>query len=153
MTVRQNDASMGSLALPYPSMAGQVVAHRFTYTVPTSIVEGDIIDMAPIPIGCRVVDMILDSQDLDTGTPAILLDVGVMSGAFGETGARTCGAEFFSGSTVAQAGGVARPTLRSAFTVAASASVERSIGVKIATDAATAQAGEIGLTVFYAAAG
>lgn len=151
MAMKQSDAALGRVAIAYPSIAGHVVAQRFAYTLPTDTLEGTIIEMAPIPPGCRVVDMVLDSADLDTGSPAILLDVGIMSGDWGvKDDARTCGAEFFSGSNVAQAGGVARPTLASAYKQAAS-DTARSIGIKLATDAATAALGEIGLTVHYAA--
>lgn len=150
MSVIQSAAALGRVAIAYPSIAGHVVAQRFSYTVPVNIAEGDIVELAPIPPGCRVIDMVLDSADLDTGS-AILLNVGIMSGDWGDpANDRTVGAEFFSGSNVAQAGGVARPTLASAFKQGASDKA-RSIGVKIATDAATAQAGEIGLTVHYAA--
>lgn len=147
MAVKQSAAALGRVAVAYPSIAGHVVAQRFSYTVPTSITAGDIIELAPIPPGCRVVDIVLDSADLDTGSPAIVLDVGIMSGEWGDpANDRTVGAEFFSASTVAQAGGVVRPTLASAYKQAASDKA-RSIGVKVATAAATAQAGEIGLTV------
>lgn len=151
MAMKQSDAALGRVAIAYPSIAGHVVAQRFSYTLPTDTAEGTIIEFAPIPPGCRVVDMVLDCADLDSGAPAILLDVGIMSGEWGvNDDARTCGAEFFSGSNVAQAGGVARPTLASAYKQAAS-DTARSIGIKLATDAATAVSGEIGLTVHYAA--
>ena len=151
MALIQSDAAKGIIPITYPGAAGVVVAQRYTIEVPTSVVDGDIIELGCIPPGCRVVDMILDSDDLDTGTPAIVLDVGVMSGSWGDNdAARTCGDEFLDGVTVAQAGGVVRPTLAKAFRVDAAATA-RSIGVKIVTDAATAAAGTIGLTVLVTA--
>lgn len=150
MGLKQSDAALGKIPIAYPSCAGETVTQRFSFTAPANIAQGDIIELAPIPPGVRVVDIVIDSDDLDTGTPAILLDVGIMSGAWGSNdGARTCGAEFFDGVDVAKAGGVARPTLASAYRQAA-ADTERSIGVKIDTAAATGAAGEIGLTVTYA---
>lgn len=150
MAMKQSDAALGRVAIAYPSIAGHVVAQRFSYTLATDTAEGTIIEMAPIPPGCRVIDMVLDAADLDSGT-AILLDVGIMSGEWGvKDDARTCGAEFFSGSNVGQAGGAVRPTIASAFKQAAS-DTARSIGIKLATDAGTAILGEIGLTVHYAA--
>jgi hypothetical protein len=93
----------------------------------------------------------MDSDDLDTGTAAIVWDVGIMSGEFGANdGARTCGDEFLDGVTVSQAGGVVRPTLAKAFRTS-SAQNTRGIGAKLVTDADDAAAGEIGLTVFYTA--
>ncbi|HTN66416.1 MAG TPA: hypothetical protein VL051_09570, partial [Burkholderiaceae bacterium] len=68
------------------------------------------------------------------------------SGEVGSTdGARTCGAELFAASNVAQAGGTARMSLASGFRLA-SAGVDRSIGVKIKAAIATqAATGKIGL--------
>jgi hypothetical protein len=153
MTIHQSEAAKGRKPIPNPLQAGEVVSFRETFTVPADIVEGDIIELVPLPNGCVLVDAILDVDDLDTGTPAIVLDVGVMSGNWGDTAQdRTNGDELFDGITTAQAGGVARPTLATAFRIAATTN-DRSIGVTIVTDAATAAAGVIGLRVFYTAAG
>lgn len=150
MALHQSDTAKGRIPIAYPSLAGQAVTQRFSFAVTTAIAgaAGDIIEIGAIPAGCRVTEIVLDADDLDTnGTPTITLDVGIMSGEFGQNDDdRTCGAEFFSGSTVAQAGGVARPTLKTAYRDTASTSV-RSIGVKIAAAAATAAAGTIGVTV------
>ena len=150
MAVINTKYAKREIPLPYPKQAGEVVAYRFTYTVPTSITEGDIIELAVLPAFCRVVDAIFDSADLDTNvSPEIVWDIGVMSGAVGDTGTRTCGDELFDGITTSQAGGVVRPTLQKAFQIATS-SDHRSIGAKLVTDAATAAAGEIGLTLYIA---
>ena len=121
---------------------------RLAKLLPSAPAAGDILELACIPSNCRVADIILDMDDLDSnGAPTIIADVGIMSGDFGkEDNARTCGAEFFSGSNLAQAGGVARPTLKTAYRTTAS-NVDRGIGVKFTTVAATFQAGAIGLTV------
>ena len=154
----QSNWAKGYEVAPLPLYAGHVVAQRFTYAVNTTLNQlgtiNNIIEIAPIPPGCRVVDMILDADDLDAnGAPALTLSVGVMSGAWGvDDDARTCGAEFFSASTVGQAGGVVRPTLQSAFEVAEDDDW-RSIGIKAAAAAATNAAGTIGLTVYYEAVG
>jgi hypothetical protein len=152
-TVHQGNAAKGIEPIPYPSNAGEVVAKRYTFAVTAAIAEAaaDIIEMAPIPAGCVVADLVLDSDDLDSGTAAIKVDVGVMSGSWGVAdNTRTCGAEFFSADTTPQGGGVARPTAKTAFRVARSDS-DRSIGIKINTAADTGAAGTIGLTVFLAA--
>ena len=148
MSIFQSNAAKGTLPTAYPGFAGQAVTQRFAIQVPTNVAANDILEMLPIPPGCRSAEIIVDSDDLDTGgAPAITFDVGIMSGEFGSTDpARTCGAEFFLNSTLAQAGGVARPTLASAYRVAVSPT-ERSIGVKIKTVAQTPQAGTIGVTL------
>lgn len=142
----------GPFRSPVPDSAGEVVAIRYEYAFTAAqLVTGNILDLGVLPADCRVTDMILDSDDLDSGSPAVTLDVGIMTGSPGETldaagNARTMGAEFFSATTIAQAGGVVRPSLTSAFRVA-SVAYDRSIGVKVLLQPATAADGTIGLTV------
>lgn len=152
MGIKQSEWAKGRLPIPYPSYAGEVVAKRFTAALVAGDLDADdIVEMAPIPPGFRVVDMIFDADDLDTNVgPTITADVGIMSGLWGDTAQdRTCGAEFFAASTVAQAGGAVRPTLKTAFRTGVT-DTERSIGIKFPAAAATAAAGTVGLTVFYA---
>lgn len=142
----------GSLRAPTPENAGEVVAHRFEYNVTGDEVLDDIIELAPLPAYMRVVDMVIDSDDLDDGA-ALALDVGVMSGKLGESldedgNARTCGAEFFDGDTVGQAGGVSRMALATGYRVAP-VDHDRAIGVKIAAAAGTGKAGKVAVTVLY----
>jgi hypothetical protein len=147
----QSDFQVSKAPVPYSAHKGGVVVLRATHAFTTTQEQtGDIVEMLPIPVGMRPVDMILDSDDLDNGGTAALLDVGIMSGEYGDTAQdRTIGAEFFSGSTVAQAGGAVRPTLKTAYRVAASQTV-RGIGIKINTAPGTPAAGTVGLTVFFA---
>lgn len=148
MALRQSDYAKGILPTPYPHNAGAAVTQRYAMTVPANAALDDVLELAPIPAGCRVAEIVMDCDDLDTGgSAAIVLDVGIMSGAWGDNDSgRTCGDEFFDGVTTGQAGGVVRPTLAKAYRTPAAATA-RSIGVKIATAAATGQAGTIGLTV------
>ena len=151
MALIQSKYAKGLIMAPYPAFAGAVVAHRFVHTLVAGALPAlnDILELAPIATNCKILDLILDSDDLDSGT-ALTLDVGVMSGSWGTNdAARTVGAEFFSASTLLQGGGVARPTLKTAFRVAPS-SAERSIGLKFTGAVAGIQAGEIGLTLYYA---
>lgn len=153
MAIIQSNWAKGIIAIPYASFAGVVVAQRFFISVTAAqLALNNIFELAPIPVGHVPLNMILDADDLDTnGAPTITLDVGVMSGDWGsQDQARTCGAEFFAASNVAQAGGLARPSLKTAQRVAANAGAPRSIGVKVAAAPATAAPGDIGLTVFYA---
>lgn len=149
MALIQSDWAKLQRPYPYPQFAGHVVSARFFISLTAAqMVVGNIVELAPLPSGCVPVGVVLDSDDIDSATAA-LLDVGIMSGDFGKNdGARTCGAEIFSQSNVGQAGGVARPTLASAFRIAAAAT-DRSIGVKIQTAPGTPVAGTIGLTLSY----
>lgn len=151
MSITQSNAAKGIEPVAYPAFAGHVVAQRFKITIPAAAALNDIFELACLNANCRVIDMILDSDDLDSAGPSITLDVGIMSGDWGDTSqSRTCGSEFFAASTAAQAGTVVRPTAKGAFRVAPTDKA-RSIGVKIAAAAATGVAGEVGLTVYQVA--
>lgn len=131
-----------------------IVSQTFVYDLVAASAPAlnDIIEMGALPGYCKVVDMVLDCDDLDSnGTPTLSLDVGIMSGDFADDDAgRTVGAEFFDGSTLGQAGGIARMSAQTGFNVAAVADVDRGIGVKIAAAADTAATGQIRLHVQYA---
>ena len=152
MALLQGDAAKGIIPVVYPSAAGEVVAQRYDYSALATLALNDVIEMAYLPPNGVLVDAILICDDLDThASPTISLDVGIMSGDWGDNdGSRTCGDEIFDGSDLAQAGGVARPTAAEAFRIAKSESA-RSIGIKVATAAATAAAGTITLITFIAA--
>lgn len=114
---------------------------------------GDIIELGILPAYNTITDATLVADDLDTGGSATMaFDVGVMSGDVGDkVSVRTSGAQLFAASNVGQAGGVARTTLATAFTIAAT-DKDRSIGVKITAAAATQAAGaKLRLLLKYAA--
>lgn len=68
------------------------------WTVPASgLVTADIIEMCPLPAGYVPVDVILDHDNLGA---AFTGAIGIMTGNFGESGARTCGAEFIAAATM-----------------------------------------------------
>jgi hypothetical protein len=148
----QSKFAKGLIGFASAENAGGIVAKRFFYTLAAAPAAGDILELGCLPAYHRLIDAILDGDDLDTGgSPAIVADVGIMSGSFGTNdNTRTCGAEIFSASTLFQAGGVLRPTLKTAFRTAIT-DADRSIGVKFTTIAATFAAGDIGLTLLYAA--
>lgn len=151
-SVIQSDWAKAKKSAPYARAAGGVVAMRFNIAATAAqLALNNIFELCPIPVGHRPLDLILDADDLDSNvSPLVTLDVGIMSGEFGTPDdARTCGAEFIAASTVGQAGGAVRPSLKGAFRVASNQTV-RSIGVKVAAAPATAAAGEIGLTVIFA---
>ncbi len=150
MAIIQSDWAKLIRPYPFPQFAAHVVQARFFIAVTAAqLVLNNIFEIAPLPAGCVPVDLVLDCDDIDTATGAVL-DVGIMSGAFADPDqARTIGAEFVSGSTLGQTGGVFRPTLVSAFRVGANSNLHRSIGVKVATAPTTPVAGSIGLTLSY----
>lgn len=152
MTIHQSDHAKGTKDTPYPAVAGMAVSYRASMSVPTTVVANDILELGVVPAGCRVIDITLDCDDLDSnGAPAMVFDVGLMNGEVGEPDvSRTCDDRFFAASNLGQAGGVARPSKVDAYRDSPS-NVSRSIGVEVTTAAATAQAGVIGATITVAA--
>lgn len=133
--------------------AGDVVVNQFYVDLKAAdLVANNIIDLGILPAGHTITQATLVPDDLDAGgSPAITLDVGLLSGTIGDAvSARTCGTELFSASTAAQTGTPASATGKSAYTIAASGA-DRSIGVKIVAAPATASAGRLRLQVSMAA--
>lgn len=134
----------GTGGVAYPDCAGDVVENRYELDLSQAPLKGvtlavnDIIDMGLIPALSKVVDVIIETDDLDSnGTPTLAFDVGVITGTPGDNvGSRTCGNEFFAASTIARAGGVERMSKSAGFRVDR-ADTDKSIGLKITTAAAT----------------
>lgn len=141
----------GKAIIPLDGVANTVVSELFTFVTTAALVAGDIIEIGQLPCYCTVADAILIFDDLDTGTPAITVDVGLMSGEVGVMDvARTCGNELFAADVVGKAGGISRMTKVEGFRIAP---VEpyRSIGIKVVAGPGTsAPAGaKIALRLFY----
>lgn len=133
----------GNGSVTYPDCAGDVIQNRFeadlaaTPLKGVTLAVGDIIDFGIIPANTTVVDLLIDTDDLDSnGTPTLAYDVGVLTGTVGDTTGRTCGTEFFAATTASQSAGVTRMSKITGFRVAPVA-YDRSIGIKITTAAAT----------------
>ena len=138
----QSDWAIGRTQTPTSREAGGVVAQRFEATIDANMDVGDIVELAVLPAYHTVVDAILDTDALGAG---VNVDVGIMSGAVGDTGGtRTCGNELFSAQD-ASAAAVVRASKSSAFTIAP-AGADRSIGVKVSA-AVTAGSKKIALTL------
>ena len=144
--------SDGTLGTVTGDCAGDVVVNEYFVDVTAAQIAADaMFDVGILPAYHTIVDMVLIPDDLDTdATPAITLDVGLLSGTPGDaTSDRTIGAEFFSASTAAQGGTATRMSLASGFKVIPT-EADRSIGVKVVTDADVAAAGRIRLLCFMA---
>jgi hypothetical protein len=116
-----------------------VVTEIYSAAVTTSLAANDTITGPSIPANCTLLDVILDADDLDTGTPAIKFDVGVSGTA----------AKFISASTVAQGGGVQHANV--AGTVGYTPTSDTAVIAKVNTAAATAAAGTVRLAIVYTA--
>lgn len=72
-------ATLGSTTAPRRTagLNGQPVTVYSEFTFPVAPVINDVVQMVGVPLGARVTDVVLGSDDLDTnGTPTITLDVG-----------------------------------------------------------------------------
>jgi hypothetical protein len=106
------------------------------YVTVAGIGADDVIEMVILPAGYVPVEAILATEDCDSdATPAITLDLGLIDGAAGAAdNARLCGNEGFAASTVAQAGGIARPDKKD-WALIAPTDADRGIGLKVAAAA------------------
>lgn len=150
MALHQSIYAKGMIDLAVPECAGEVIAHFLKFDVPAAgIPLNDIVEFGVVPAGCRVVDVILHSDDLDDAA-ALVIKMGIMSGAWQEDdAARTVDGVFFTGDTSFQTGAVSRMSLASGFNLAKS-DVDRSIGIEVTTAAGTPKAGTIRATVLLA---
>lgn len=98
----------------------------------TAFVVNDVVQMCKVPKGARVLEVILTTTDLDTGTPALVLDVGD-----GDDTDR-----YIDGATIGGTGGTARlgsgiTTNTPAFTYTANDTIDVLVQVAPATGTAT----------------
>jgi len=126
----------GARPAVYPDEAGKVLVSDGTYEITAALnVDEQTIALCSLPAGCIPLDFTLIVDDLDSGTPAIVVDgCGIASTE------DSVDRIMISASTVAQAGGVARSTL---FPMVAPVETETLFGMHITTGAATATAGTI----------
>lgn len=112
------------------------------FVVAAGLAATDIIDMGILPAGYVPVAVKLATEDMDSnGVPTITLDVGIMSGLpYSLDTARTMGNEALAASTIGQTGGVVVEN-KAAILMLAPVDVDRSIGIKIVTGAATLTVG------------
>lgn len=118
-----------------------VAAVSATFTLTAALAGADVIQMVKIPKNAQILDVILTVTDLDTGTPAIVLDVGD-----GDDVDR-----FIDGATTGQAGGTVR--MGSGITTATNVhtyTADDTIDVTVATAPGTgATTGTVTLAVLY----
>lgn len=120
--------NMNRNQIPSGDRATDLVPIFGDYTLLGTEATNDILEAIPFPANHQLVDLYVDTDDLGT---AVTADVGIMSGAFLDTGARTCGAEIMTGKALGTAGAY-RADVAGFSRIAASAT-DRSIGVKLSS--------------------
>lgn len=156
MSTKQSVICSGSKPAANP-MGQETITQPVSVAVaPGDIELNDLVEMWILPAGCIPVGYELDVTDLDTGTPAIAFDFGVID----ELGAVSIdavdgGDEWIDNSTLAQAGGIVLHTASAAASRVLAAvqpvDYDRKIGVKIMTAAGTAAAGTFSGRLSYRA--
>lgn len=141
---------------PMPTASdSDVLAIRMEYSLAAALALNDVIYMGDLPANHLPVDFMLDTDDLDTNaTPLITLGVGIINATDNGLSAAAAdgGAGWLLASTVAQAGGMARPTTNIMSRVT-NAETARRLGVHVSAAPATGAAtGKVGLLLQYRAA-
>lgn len=123
--------------VPAPSaLSGSGLIHAYGEYTTATATAADVVEMIPFPAHTKLVHFLAYIEDMDSdGTPAVTLDVGVLSGqylaALNDAGsARTCGTELGSDVTTGQAGGSILGTAAQMLAIAPSL-LDRSLGLKI----------------------
>ena len=137
---KQVKAGVPALSPTEASCPVAIVGEFVTVAGPTA---NDVIEMVAIPAGTVPIDVTVACEDLDSGgTPAIVLDVGVLSGNYGANdAARTCGAEFINDTIIGQTGGMASANVAAGLLLTPTLN-DRSIGIKVQTSASVLAPGK-----------
>lgn len=156
-TIKSDNAS-GANPAPVPVAQEVVSVYEDIALTAGQVVNQNVIQLCILPANCVPVSYVLQSTDLDTGTPTITFDLGVLNdaGAAISTAAADGGDEWLDGSTLPQAGGIALSTA-SATTFGVLKDVtpvneDRIIAVLIASAVATPAAGTVSFEFNYRAA-
>jgi len=152
MAVLKNAFANGTRQMPVPN-GSEVVAVRCEYAIGAVLAITDQIVLGSIPANCRVVDYIIDSDDLSS-TSAGTFDLGILTDAATPAIDTTAsgGAAWVAGSTLMQAGGIER-----SLNVRPSRSVvnrtrDRLFGLVMTAACTATTTGTIAVTLFYIAA-
>jgi hypothetical protein len=153
-TIKTQNAS-GVNPAPIPVAQEDVTVFEELSLLAAQVANGNVLQMMLLPAGCIPVGYALRSTDLDTGSPTITFDLGILNAAGNaiSTDAKDGGDEWIDGSTLPQAGGIVLHTASAgAFDVlhdVQASDVDRIVAVVMATGAATAAAGVVGLELTY----
>jgi hypothetical protein len=152
MAIFKSDYATGAKQMPDVAGAA-VVAVRMPVSIAAAQADNDMIEFGFLPEDCAVVDWFIDTADLDSGTPELIIDVGIINAAGDGISTETAdgGDEWADGVTIGQSAGITRATTIAAVRTVPSAS-RRKVGAKIMTNAATGVLGVMAMTLFYRAA-
>jgi hypothetical protein len=148
-----NDYLTGRKPAPI-SAGGDVVAVRFTLALGTGDLQlNDAGSVGILPAGCVPVDVHVDGTDMDTSTAALVFQVGIANATDDDIStAAADGGAHWGVTTAANTAFHQRLTFNGQALVSVTpTSTDRKIGLKVATAPTAAQAGTVGVTLFYRA--
>lgn len=130
------------------SVDGETVHVRAALTLSATKAAGDTYAYMLLPADHVPVDLVMDIDDMDSGT-SLTISAGIMTSDKSDisTAAADGGAAWIASSTGGQTGVIARPTTNALWRVTPSSSA-RVIGIKLAI-VGSATAGTLGLTLSY----
>lgn len=132
------DSPAVAAGVPPRAIHAGVTQASASFALTAALALNDVVRMVKVPRGATVLDVVLATTDLDTGSPAIVLDVGD-----GDDADR-----FVDGATIGQGGGVARMNNPAGARHAYAA--DDTVDVLVATAPGTgATSGTITLSVLY----
>lgn len=154
MFTNTNDYMTGRKPIP-TGCEIDLLAVRFPIAaLAADLTLGNIAQIGALPAGHIPVGVIVDSDDLDTNpTPTVVLEVGLIDPATGNLSTLAAdGGGSFGTTTIAQGGGQAQIYSKAIARVQPDPTKSRTLAIKVNAAAATAAAGEIGVTLLYRAA-
>lgn len=113
MALLQSRQIRAGVPTTHPSAGNAAVPQMADFVFATNPAINDVIEMLGVSAAMLPIDCLAYFEDIDTGA-LLSVDCGIISGVFGaalmpdNVTQRTCGNEFFAGSTSGQAGGLQR---------------------------------------------
>lgn len=132
------------LPIPVGDRATDLLPIFADYTLVGTEATADVVEMVPWPKGYVPVDVIADVEDCGS---TVTVDVGLLSGVYGDTGARTCGAEFMNDKAFGTAGVYRADVL--GFSRLAPSTTDRSIGLALVSVTSPTAGAKVRLTVIF----
>lgn len=141
----------GQLPIPTPA-GGEVKAVRFELSLATGdLALNTIGQIGILPAGCVPVDVIVDADDLDSSTAALVMQVGIWDGSGASlSNATDDGGAHWGVTTAANTAFQQRLTHNgNAMSRVNATGADRKLGVKVTTAPTAAVAGKLGVTLLY----
>ncbi len=135
---------------PKAAIGGARVEFATISVLTTDLITTQLLAMACLPAGHRLVGAAMECTDMDTGTPALTITVGILNSYYNAAlnaapALEAATYDIFTASTLGQAGGRARSLLRFSTAIGVDQVNDRIIAVAFPAAPATPAAGTLSL--------